>query len=190
MSVSGRKKKGVFRKYINIIIVFGVSGLWHGASWHFVIWGIIHALFQIAGDLKQRMEKRFLQNKVLEESFSGNLRKALVTFVLVDFAWVFFAADSIHMAFGIFKQMFTTMATTSVFELGLDRDNWKIMIMSIVLLLAVDLIHEKGISIKKVLSKQEIWFTLFFYNVFIWMVIMLGIYGVGYDTSQFIYFQF
>ncbi len=186
----GGNRKGLFRKYINIVIVFAFSGLWHGASWHFVAWGLIHAMFQIVGDIKYQIEKKVVQNGMNKKSLSSNIRKGLVTFILVDFAWVFFAADNIYMALGIFKQMLTTVTTTSVFELGLDRNNWKIMVASIVVLLFVDILHEKGVSIRCYLSKQEMWFRLVFYNVLIWVVIMFGIYGVGYDTSQFIYFQF
>lgn len=187
----GGNRKGLLRKYVNILIVFGVSGLWHGASWNFVVWGLIHALLQITSDIKERMERKFVPANILDrQSISKRLRKAFITFVLVDFAWVFFAADSIHMAFGILKQMLTKVVTVGVLELGLNKANWKILVLSIITLITVDILHEKGISIKNGLNKQEMWFRLLIYNILIWSIIIFGIYGAGYDTSQFIYFQF
>lgn len=185
----GGNRKGLLRKYLNIIIVFGVSGLWHGASWHFVAWGLVHATFQIIGDLRMMITKRLNLEHGLD-SLSKRIRQCVITFILVDFAWIFFAVDSVHMAIGIFRQMFTSLCTTSVFELGFDRYNWKIMVSSIVLLLTVDILHEKGISIKKIMSRQEMWAKILLYNLLVWVIILFGIYGVGYDTSQFIYFQF
>lgn len=49
----GGNRNGRHRKYLNILIVFGVSGLWHGASWNFIVWGLLHAIYQIIGDIKQ-----------------------------------------------------------------------------------------------------------------------------------------
>lgn len=185
----GGNRKGTKRKYLNILIVFGTSGLWHGASWHFVAWGLLHAAFQITGDVKARFEKRYRKQEAAD-SFSRKLRKGLVTFALVDFAWVFFASDSTMMALRIFKQMLSVFMTTGIFKLGLDRNNWIIMIVSILILFVVDVLHEKGIRIREKINAQEPWLRGLVYLGLIWAVILLGIYGVGYDTSQFIYFQF
>ncbi len=62
--------------------------------------------------------------------------------------------------------------------------------MAIVILYVVDILHEKQISIFEVVKRQEIWFRWILYLGLIWGIIMFGIYGIGYDTSQFIYFQF
>ena len=185
----GGNRKGDLRKYLNVLIVFGVSGLWHGASRHFVVWGLIHAVFQIIGDIKERVEKRLYKNGN-SDSLSKRLRKGFFTFVLVDFAWVFFAADSIHHALGILRQMFSAIITTSLYEIGLDRANWQILKGAIVILFVMDILHEKGISVLKLINSQEIWLRMLIYLSLIWSIIMFGIYGVGYDTSRFIYFQF
>lgn len=185
----GGNRKGNIRKYLNILVVFGVSGLWHGASWHFVAWGLIHAVFQIIGDIKERVEKR-LYKDANRDSLSKHLREGFFTFVLVDFAWVFFAADSIHHALRIFKQMLSAIITTSLYEIGLDRANWQVLIGAIVILFVIDILHEKGMSVLKLINSQEVWLRMLIYLSMIWSIIMFGIYGVGYDTSQFIYFQF
>lgn len=109
----GGNRKGVIRKYINTIIVFGISGLWHGASWNYVVWGLVHACFQIIGDVKKR-----IFNLKPNNSLSSHIRKCICTFVLVDFAWLFFAADSLLEALRMIKQMFSHFLTAGFFNLG------------------------------------------------------------------------
>lgn len=183
----GGNRRGIYRKYLNILIVFGVSGLWHGASWNFVVWGVIHAFFQIIGDMKGKIFKANIDNS---ESISVKIRRGIGTFILVDFAWIFFVANGLEHAVSLIKQMGRCLQTTSVYELGLDRGNWFVLLLGILILLIVDIMHEKGISVYQAIGSQEIWFRWMIYLGLIWTIIMFGIYGVAYDTSTFIYFQF
>lgn len=185
----GGNRKGVLRKYLNTLIVFGISGFWHGASWNYVVWGMLHAFFQIIGDLKSRCYAKIVKNKK-RVTFSTRLRKIIITFLLTNFAWIFFVCNGTRQAFGVIKNMFTCFQTTSILELGLDRCNWLLLIIGIAILVVVDVIREKGISIFSVVLKQEAWFRWIIYLVLLWLTIMFGIYGKSYDTSTFIYFQF
>lgn len=187
----GGSHKGLLRQYVNIFIVFGVSGLWHGASWHFVAWGLLHAVYQIVGNAKSRIIKR-LHPKAEEIrcSFSQKLGKGIITFALVDFAWIFFAADNLHQVLGILRQMLTAFQLSSVYDLGLDRGNWFMLVTAICILFMVDVIHESGKSVFRLVSRQTLWFRWILYLGLIWCTILFGIYGVEYDSSQFIYFQF
>ena len=186
----GGNRKGRVLKYFNILVVFTVSGLWHGASWHFVAWGVLHAIYQIAGDLKGKLEEKAAENRMVQTSFSRKLEKIFVTFILVDLAWVFFAADSLGHVYQIFLQMFTRFQTTSIYEIGLSRGNWFMLCFGIIVLMIVDVIHEKGASVFLLVRKQRLWFRWSLYLGLIWCIIMFGIYGAAYDASQFIYFQF
>lgn len=186
----GGNRKGKILKYFNIFIVFTVSGLWHGASWHFVAWGVIHAIYQIAGDIKSEAGRKVGKNKLQQALFSQKLGKVIMTFILVDVAWIVFAADSLLHAYQIYRQMFTTFQVAGVYEIGLDRGNWFILNFGIVILMAVDMIHEKGKSVFQFVNRQTIWFRWILYLGLVWSIILFGIYGVGYDASQFIYFQF
>lgn len=188
----GGNRKGKIRQYINILIVFGVSGLWHGASWHFVAWGLLHAGYQIAENIKNQIRKNLGTEikDAAQDSFSQRLGKGIVTFLLVDFAWVFFAADHLQQVYGILRQMLTVFQTTSIYEIGLDRGNWFMLSFGVIVLMTVDIIHEKGKSIFLLVNRQTLWFRWILYLGLIWCIILFGIYGVGYDSSQFIYFQF
>ena len=186
----GGNRKGKIFKYFNIFIVFTVSGLWHGASWHFVVWGIIHAIYQIVGDIKSEVKRKVGRCELQQVSFSQRLSKIIVTFILADLAWVVFAADSLSHAHQIFRQMFTAFQLAGIYEIGLDRGNWFILKFGIMILMAVDIIHEKGKSVFQFVNRQTIWFRWILYLGLVWSIILFGIYGVGYDAGQFIYFQF
>ncbi len=185
----GGNRNGKFRKYINILLVFSISGLWHGTNWNFVIWGILHAVYQIIGDIKIEIAKK-RNTDAPKTSFSQRLGKRIITFFLVDIAWIFFASNNLKHSFNILRQMLSVLQTTSLYEIGLDRGNWFMLCFGITILFIVDLIHERKQSVFYLIGQQTIWFRWTLYLGLIWCVIMFGIYGVGYDASQFIYFQF
>ncbi|MGL5972802.1 MAG: MBOAT family O-acyltransferase [Oscillospiraceae bacterium] len=90
----GGSRKGILRKNINIFIVFLVSGLWHGASWSFILWGALHGVFNI---LTRVFEKQI--NK------ANPVLNWIVTFSFINLSWVFFRAESISAAFSMFKNL-------------------------------------------------------------------------------------
>lgn len=88
-------RKGKFRKAINILITFLVSGLWHGAGFSFLFWGFLHAMYQIFRDLLLKIRQKF-KNLIgmKENSLSDNIYKVIITFNLVTFVWIFFRVNS------------------------------------------------------------------------------------------------
>jgi alginate O-acetyltransferase complex protein AlgI len=84
----GGNRSGEFAKYRNQLIVFLVSGLWHGTSWHFVIWGALHGFYQIAASLRDKWLKK--AGVVLPKTGIYKIGGILFTFMLVTFTWVFF----------------------------------------------------------------------------------------------------
>lgn len=188
----GGSRKGIVRQYFNILVVYGISGLWHGASWNFVVWGVLHAFYQIIGNIKGRAKSRLgiVWGGYSEDTFSRKLGRGLVTFILVDFAWIFFASNGLRHAYYIIRQMFTVFKTTGIYEIGLDRGNWFMLFFGMMILMAVDIVHERGKSVFSFVNRQMLWFRWLLYLGLIWSTILFGIYGIGYDSSQFIYFQF
>ncbi|NOX53614.1 MAG: MBOAT family protein [Planctomycetes bacterium] len=96
----GGNRRGTLRTYVNIWITMVVSGLWHGAMWTFVIWGAVHA----AGySLTRSLERsRLYQQRV------PRIAKQLLTFAVVNLAWVFFRAESVQDAWLILQRIFTS----------------------------------------------------------------------------------
>ncbi len=193
----GGNRKGRLRKYFNLLVTFGVSGLWHGASWNFVAWGLLHAMYQIVGDiLRPWKEKLYAATKTKTDCFSFKLGKVVSTFVLVDVAWIFFRVGSVSGALQYIKRIFTRWDPWSLFNgeiytLGLDRMEFNILIVSSVILLLVDLIrYLKKQTITAFLDQQNIWFRWGTIILMIGAIIIYGMYGINFDSAQFIYFQF
>lgn len=91
----GGNRKGKIRTYINILVVYLVSGIWHGANWTFIIWGLLHGVFSCL-------------NRVFQKSWSKlhEVTRWFLTFVTVNFLWVFFRSESISKAILFIKKMF------------------------------------------------------------------------------------
>ena len=193
----GGNRKGKWRKALNLMIVFLVSGLWHGARWNFAAWGGIHGLYQVIGDLSRHTKEKIIKRlQIKTECMSWKLLQTVITFSLVVFAWVFFRADSITDALYFIKRMLIRQTPWALFDgtiytLGLDATEMNILIFSIIVLLLVDLIkYRKKINLDEFLFEQNIWFEWLVLIVLIGMIFVFGEYGPAFDVQQFIYFQF
>lgn len=105
----GGNRRGKLRKHINVMIVFLVSGLWHGADWTFVIWGALHGVYQIIGDITKGARDALYAK--LGADVNGKPVRAIrrtVTSLLVSFAWMFFRADSFADIGILIRRMFTS----------------------------------------------------------------------------------
>lgn len=89
----GGSRKGAARKYLNVFVVFLISGLWHGASWHFVAWGIVNGLLVIAGQILKPVMRRICDRLKIDTNLESIVlcRRAIV-FWLITLTWVFFRA--------------------------------------------------------------------------------------------------
>lgn len=103
----GGNRKGEVRRQFNLFTVFLVSGLWHGASWNYVIWGALHGIYSVIGGIQSKLFKK--AGLSLPDNFITATVNRLVTFVLVMFAWVFFRnlKAPISQAFEIIRKMLT-----------------------------------------------------------------------------------
>ena len=98
----GGNRNGLPRQISNILIVFLLSGLWHGAGWTFVLWGLIHGLYQVGGVLLER-----LRTSPAEADGGPALPARVRTFALVSFPWLFFRAASLEDAAVLLSRIFT-----------------------------------------------------------------------------------
>ena len=192
----GGSRRGRMRKYFNLLVVFFVSGLWHGAQWAFVVWGLINGLYQIAGELLRPVRDRLVRLLGMNrESFSHKLLNVLVTFVLIDISWVFFRAKDITTAFEIFRSMLTAkniyiLFNDALFTLGLDWKNFLVMILSIGVLMIADFFRYRGVCVREALCRQELWFRWLFLIGATVFIVVFGVWGSGFSEAAFIYFQF
>lgn len=191
----GGNRCGKLRRYFNLMVTFLVSGLWHGASMHYVVWGGIHGAIQIVEtEGKALLDKLGLAIK--KDIFSFKLLQILGTYFVTTIAWIFFRADNIGIALTYIKQMFTSFEFSvlfngSIYKLGLVRNDMASLIFGVVILFLTDYIRDaKQIRIEKYLNTQNLWFKWAVLLVFIFSIVIFGEYGVNYNAAEFIYFQF
>ena len=175
----GGSRRGLLRKYLNIVIVFLVSGVWHGSTLNFIFWGLLHAFYQILADLWDRTGRRL----------PGWLIWC-ITFAEVNFAWIFFNAGGLNRGFRIIRQMFSGFVFPSELDTGLIPGNLAVLGLGLVVLLLVDVLHERKVSVFQKVFALPLPLRWLIILILFWSVIMLGIYGIGYDTSSFIYARF
>lgn len=104
----GGNRKGSGRTYVNLFITMALSGLWHGANWTFVLWGIFHGLACIVYQIFTKVKKKLgyeIKNKILFRAIKGI--SIILNFCSVCFLWIFFRAETVQDAWGIIKRIFT-----------------------------------------------------------------------------------
>ena len=163
------------RNYWNIFVTFLVSGIWHGANWTFIVWGMLHGLFQI-------VEKMLGLNKVS----STGIRKCLrvgVTFLLVDIAWIFFRMPSLENALRMIIRMFTD-ASTSLAQI--TPSMMIFCILSVTIVIIKDLLDEFLPRRYSLFHNQYRVVRWSIYMILLCMILTCGVF----DASQFIYVNF
>ncbi len=192
----GGGRKGKARRWINIFIVFLMSGIWHGAGLNFIAWGIIHGAYQIIGDCILPLQKKGMYIlKIDENSAWWVLWKRMMTFLFVNFAWIFFKADGWRMGARIVVSIFRypspwVMTDGTLYKYGISANMFCVLILFIILLLVVDMLHEKNISIRKWIAECNIIVRWLIYYAALCAILVFGAYGMGYQASEFIYMQF
>ena len=133
---------------------------------------------------------------VKTECFSWYLLRRLITFGMVVFAWIFFRSDTIIDALRYVQRIFVKptpwlLFNGGIYNLGLDRPEMNILIVSVIILFMVDLIRvKKEMTVDMFLFSQNKWFEWVAIITIILMIFIFGEYGPTFDAKQFIYFQF
>lgn len=192
----GGNRKGKARKWINTMIVFLVSGLWHGAGWTYIIWGGINGLFIVLGDMLKPVRLKLIQLLHIQPDNAGNrfFRRAF-TFIMVTFAWLFFRADSFQQAMEIMHRILTqwkpwALWNGSFWQLGINGANLTVLLVSLLMLLIVSLKAEQGKDWRDLLLKQGYAARLTVYMILIFSILIFGLYGPSFDAASFIYVDF
>ena len=189
----GGSRKGHIRTYVNILIVFLISGLWHGAEWSFVIWGLMHGIAMLIS--------RFLK----ERSISINkVLGSITTFIFVNVAWVFFRAADTSEAITLIKKLsaggwtgispninesFSKVVEVSVIQrlsiaLGMEIYEGAFAIIAIVIIMLITLIprkNTKALSDEMIPNKKN---TLVTAILFVWCLCSFS------GVTNYIYWNF
>ena len=192
----GGSRCGRWRARANRMIVFLVSGLWHGADLSYVVWGGLNGLYQVLGELLAPLRTAVLRAlKIDRRSLGHRMLCCATTFALVDGALIFFRAGSLANAVFILQRMAGewnpwVLADGSLYGCGLDRPGFALMLLCCAVLLFADVCKRRNICLRKRVAAQSYWFRCLFWVGSITFVLVFGIWGPGYSTASFIYFQF
>ena len=177
-------------------IVFILVGLWHGAAWKYIAYGLYQAFFVSTGTLFQPI---YAKGKALfrvdEERISWKLFQMLRTIFAVTIGRYFVHANTLGSALYMFKATVSKFnpwifIDGSLYKLGLSAANFNLLLFAVVILFVVDYIRERGVHIRETIARQGVVFRWMIYLAAIFSVIILGMYGRGYDASSFIYQNF
>ncbi len=177
----GGNRVPVARMYMNLAIVFVVSGMWHGANWTFIFWGALHGAYIVSSRLslgfRDRLVERYHINKKLV-TFS----RMFISFQLVCFSWIYFRADSLAHA---------NLVVSKIFSLHWGRlyipamDQFVYGLFAVALLLTGDILLEK-FNLSTAILKQPVYVRWAAYASLAIVILLIGVF----NGSQFIYFQF
>ena len=181
------------RLYINLMIVFLICGLWHGANWTFIEWGLIHGLYLIVGLASQGIRSKITHALGLDRipAFHRGLQ-VFTTFVLVSLAWVFFRADSLHDAVYVITHLHTGWADIfagnklgSMLFLGKPKVQLIIALSSLAFVWFIHFIEGHD-NMRNMLSDKPLYLRWSVYYVMLISVLLL----YAPSSQRFIYFQF
>lgn len=191
----GGNRKGILRRWINVLIVFIVSGFWHGAGWNYIVWGSMHGIYQVIGYWTKPLKDKMYRALHLEQSRLLTFGKVIITFLLVNFAWIFFRLTDMQQAMYTVKTILLHWSwwdflDGSLYQYGLSAKSLGLLFISIVILVIVDYLHWKEIHIREIIAKQILPIRWLIYVMAFFSIVIFGIYGIGYDANAFIYMQF
>ena len=191
----GGSRKGTLRKYINTLIVFTVSGLWHGAAWTFALWGFISAFYMVVGQIT--MPYRLKASEKLginRDSFGFKMLQRFITFWLIAPLVVIFSVSRLREAAVYFRNLFTqwnpwVLFDGSLCDMGMSGSDWIVVIFGGIVLLIVSALRENGYNCGFII-KQNAAFKVFLGLLMFFAVMIFGIYGAQFSASAFVYAGF
>ncbi len=186
----GGNRRGKWRGYLNIIIVFLISGLWHGAAWGFIVWGGLHGVLQVVGKILEPYRNAFRRRLHIADSNRGlKLFRHVFIFLLVTLLWIFFRADSLSDAVLIISKIFRSpLPLGGISALGLSRLRLFAAAAAVALLFVSDWAQQRHGLAKKLQASLLLRYVVF--AALLMVILVFGSYGPGFDPMDFVYFKF
>ena len=189
----GKKVGKKIPLFLSMFIMWIFIGIWHGGEYHYIIaTGILQFIIIFLEDILAPITNK-LNDKlgINRETFGYKLYQVLRTFILFSFTMIFFRSTSINEAISFIKSMFVynpwvLFDNTSLFTAGLDMLDFRILIISLIVLFIVDYLKTK-FNVREKLFEQNIVFRWTLIYLLLFSIIIFGCYGVGYDAADFIY---
>ena len=180
--------------YIATIVVWFTTGIWHGAAWNFIVWGLLNCLVILVSQECIPLYNRFHDRFHVGHTFWYRLFQVGRTFWLMSFLRTFDCYRNVGTTFRMYGTILTKWNATELFgggimELGLTMADYAVLILGVVLLLFVSL-KSRALSFRDKLAARPLALRYAVYFMLLLAVLIFGAYGIGYDSNQFIYSRF
>ena len=197
----GGSRKGKIRTYVNTLVVFLLSGLWHGPEWSFMFWGLLHGMLMVAEKIGKDLKLGFKRLTTIPRKVFDGIRW-LVTFLIINITWIFFRAEDMEHATWILRgflrggmtchesimSLFQDLIEIRIlkrFGLSYFFDNYgEASIWGFLILLVMGVVCLKNTQEKMLSSKYTLLRSLVTVGLIVWCVVSLS------DVSVFLYFDF
>lgn len=193
----GGSKKGILRQYVNVMIVFLISGLWHGASKTYVLWGGVNGIFQLVGDARKRMFSISLKKGINGYEYKEKnlvFIRRIVVFMLITITWVFFRIPGVRAALHIIKNMLLFYPIQwfdpKLLTLAGDARKTIVTIMVLIMFILLQYIRKEEGKYYMVFTQQLKIVQILILALAVYIVFFASISGSAVVNTQFIYFQF
>jgi len=188
----GGSRRGRVRTYLNCLIVFAVSGLWHGAAAAFVVWGLLNGVYQVLGGVLAPWKRRLRAAlRIREDAPALRLAQIAATFLLLTVTWVFFRAGTLTQAVLILRRIFTMaggVRTWNLTALGMGRPGLLVLALACLGLLLCDTAGRVRRWAERL--NGSLWPRYAVWSALLLAILVFGAYGTGYNAQEFVYFQF
>lgn len=191
----GKNMGRVLPVAIGNILVFFLVGVWHGANWNYIVWGLFYGfLIAISSLMKPMFDWLNHRLKINVNSTLFMLFQILRTFWLTCIGCIIFRAENLNAAWNIILKSFHVLDIpnnfkTELLTFGLDKANYLVLLISLLILLFVDIMQEKMI-VRDWLNKRSYLLKFIIYLIGFMAILALGVYGPGISSNQFVYMQF
>lgn len=189
----GGNRNGETRKNINLLLTFLVSGIWHGAGWNFIFWGLLHGGYQVIGGLTSKFRIRIKEKCHLAGTRVDQCIQVLITFLLVNFAWViFWSSNSLSTGLRIIRAMFPLnhLSFDWIYKTGISHTEIGIIFFACILIWIIDYLRFYHKNLLDFYFNCNIIVRYVFLYFLIYSILIMGYYGKNFDSSAFIYYQF
>ena len=181
--------------YLVTMLTWFVTGIWHGASWNFVVWGLLNGVIILVSQELTPLYKRFHERfPALQPTFGYRLFQVGRTFLLMSAVRVLDCYRDVPVTFRAVGSIFTDFDPSilwngSLLTLGASGSDWAVALCGIAIMIAVSLLS-RAESLRAQLSRRSLALRWVLFGALFLAIVIFGAYGVGYDANQFIYNQF
>lgn len=180
--------------YISVLILWFTTGIWHGASWNFIIWGVMNGVVILISQEFQPFYTKFHKKFNVKHMFFFRAFQVGRTILLMSSIRLFDCYQDVPLTFKMFWTMFASfnyyeLFNGSLLNLGLTIGNYIVLTLALGIVLTVSLLQRNG-SVREMLASKPIYVRYAANYAIVVSIIIFGAYGIGYDSSQFIYNQF